>query len=116
MIVVFRAIRSLWYARLRHIDIKLLWPVCLKGASDLDHAKAAFAIHCFNDPAWLDLGEDRLFEFMDKLEAINPPTVYHQTTYSAGNDLPPDEPERRDQLLRPAPPTQGPSGLHRPQD
>ena len=36
------------------------WPQCIAGAPDLDYALAAFAVHCFNDPAWLALGEDEL--------------------------------------------------------
>jgi hypothetical protein len=46
----------------------ILWPICLKGANDLDHAKAAFAVHCFHDPAWQELGEDGIFNFIDRLE------------------------------------------------
>jgi hypothetical protein len=69
MIVVLRAIRSMWHAYQRRIDMKILWPVCVREASDLDHAKAAFALHCYNDPAWQCLGEDAVFEFIDKLEA-----------------------------------------------
>jgi len=36
-------------------------------ARDLDHAKAAFAIHAFNDRAWLALGEDGLRRAIDNL-------------------------------------------------
>ena len=45
-----------WYARCRKIDIRILWPSCLKQARDLNHARAAFATHAFHDPAWLVLG------------------------------------------------------------
>lgn len=47
----------------------VLWPVCLRQAPDLDHAKAAFALHAFNDPAWLFLGEDEIERFIDGLNA-----------------------------------------------
>ena len=67
MIVVFRALRKWWYARCRRIDLDILWPICLRGANDLDHALAAFAIHCFSDPAWLELGEDELIRRIDVL-------------------------------------------------
>ncbi len=65
---MFRWLKSAWYARLRRIDMKILWPECANQASDLDHAKAAFAVHAFNDPAWQILGEDRIKEFIDSLE------------------------------------------------
>lgn len=61
-----------WYARQRAIDVKFLWPICLEGAHDLDHAKKAFALHVFQDPAWLALGEKELFRFVDKLDRIKP--------------------------------------------
>jgi hypothetical protein len=57
-----------WRARQRNLDLVILWPICKQGANDLDHARAAFAVHAFNDPAWLCLGEDAIFEFIDRLE------------------------------------------------
>jgi hypothetical protein len=71
MIAVFIAMRKWWHARQRRIDMDILWPICLKGANDLDHAKAAFAYHCFNDPAWQELGERDIFNFIDRLEAYD---------------------------------------------
>ena len=65
---VWRLIRSWWHARQRQIDLDILLPICVRGANDLDHAKAAFAVHAFNDPAWRELGEE-LFNFIDRLEA-----------------------------------------------
>jgi hypothetical protein len=47
--------------------MEILWPVCLKEAPDLEHAKAAFAIHCFNDPAWQEWGHDAIVDFIDTL-------------------------------------------------
>lgn len=55
---MFRFLRNRWYAHLRRIDIEILWPSCRKLAPDLDHAKAAFAAHAFQDEAWLALGEE----------------------------------------------------------
>lgn len=60
-----------WHARQRATDISILWPSCKKAASpvadefgitrmNMDHAKAAFAQHCFQDEAWLSLGEDEI--------------------------------------------------------
>nr|HEV8010876.1 hypothetical protein [Bradyrhizobium sp.] len=67
---VWHLIVGWWHARQRRIDLDILWPICLKGANDLDHAKAAFAVHAYNDPAWLELGEDRIFQFIDRLERV----------------------------------------------
>jgi hypothetical protein len=60
-----------WYARQRRVDMDILWPMCLKGANDLEHAKAAFTKHALQDPAWLSLGEDQVIKFIDKLEAYD---------------------------------------------
>lgn len=57
---VWAMIMAWWNARRRAIDLEILLPQCLAGANDLDHAMAAFATHCFNDPAWLALGEEEL--------------------------------------------------------
>jgi hypothetical protein len=62
-----RLILAWWHARQRRIDMDILWPICRREANDLDHAKAAFAVHAFNDPAWLELGEDKLFKTIDRL-------------------------------------------------
>lgn len=43
---------SKWRAQQRRIDMETLWPACKKYAPDLDHAKAAFMLHCANDTAW----------------------------------------------------------------
>jgi hypothetical protein len=73
--VVWGAIRAWWHARQRRIDIDVLWPICLKGANDLGHARNAFLVHCFHDPAWLALGEKELMRRIDRL------------TYDAYRDL-----------------------------
>jgi hypothetical protein len=59
---------SPWHAHMRAIDMAVLWPVCRNGAADMDQAKAAFAIHCFNDPAWLALGEQEILRRIDNLK------------------------------------------------
>lgn len=56
-----------WHARQRAIDLDILWPSCKNLAQDIDYAKAAFAVHAYNDPAWLELGEDGLYDFIDNL-------------------------------------------------
>ena len=58
---------ALWYAHLRRIDLEILWPTCRNQATDLDHAKAAFALHAMNDHAWLFLGEEKIIEFIYQL-------------------------------------------------
>jgi hypothetical protein len=50
-----------WHARQRAIDLDILWPSCRDQATTLDHARAAFAVHAFNDPAWIELGEDEIY-------------------------------------------------------
>jgi hypothetical protein len=47
--------------------MKVLWPICKQKSTDLDHAKAAFAVHAFNDPAWLALKEDHIRAIIDAL-------------------------------------------------
>jgi hypothetical protein len=58
---------GLWHKRQRAIDIQLLWPSCRDHASDLDLAKAAFALHAFRDHAWLELGEAEIYRIIDGL-------------------------------------------------
>jgi hypothetical protein len=60
-------IMNWWWARMRRIDLEILWPTCKREARDLDHAKSAFAYHAYNDRAWLCLGEDALFAAIDEL-------------------------------------------------
>jgi hypothetical protein len=64
---LFTIIARWWHARMRRIDLEILWPTCKEEAYDLDHAKAAFAVHAFNDPAWLELGRDELMARIDEL-------------------------------------------------
>jgi len=65
---MIRWIVSLWYARLRKIDVQILWPVCLKYADDLDHAKATFFLHAIDDPAWINLGgEEAILSTIDAM-------------------------------------------------
>jgi hypothetical protein len=59
-VAVWAAILAWWRARQRKIDVATLWPQCLAGANDIDHALLAFTVHAFNDPAWLALGEEEL--------------------------------------------------------
>jgi hypothetical protein len=56
-----------WYARCRRLDLELLWPSCLDYAPTIQHAKAAFAVHAFNDRAWMVLGEQEVTRLIDGL-------------------------------------------------
>lgn len=59
---------KIWNAQNRAFDLKILWPVCKETAEgDLDMAKAAFALHAFNDPSWLCLGEVEIIRRIDAL-------------------------------------------------
>jgi hypothetical protein len=62
-----RWLMNWWRQRQRSIDLSILWPVCKEKATDLDHAKAAFAMHAFHDPAWLALGDDEIKRQIDAL-------------------------------------------------
>lgn len=44
----------------RRIDLQILWPICRDKAKSLDHARAAFAVHAFNEIAWMCLGEEEV--------------------------------------------------------
>jgi hypothetical protein len=61
-------IAAKWHARQRRIDMQILWPLCVKQASSADHAKAAFALHAYNDPAWTCLGEDEIYRIIEGLQ------------------------------------------------
>jgi hypothetical protein len=60
-----------YYARLRHMDMDILWPSILAEAKDLDVAKALLYKHAMMDPAWRILGEEAIVEFIDKLEVYD---------------------------------------------
>lgn len=62
-------LRGLWYARQRKIDLQILWPSCVAVARDLDHAKAAFAVHALGDPAWVFLGHNEAYRIIDELKS-----------------------------------------------
>ena len=53
--------------RRRRLDLQILWPICKQKADTLDHAKKAFAFHCYNDPAWRALGEDEIYRRIEAL-------------------------------------------------
>lgn len=56
-----------WHAKQRQIDMEILWPAFRKHAPDLDHARAGFAMHAFDDPAWMSLGDQELIRMIGEL-------------------------------------------------
>ena len=67
MKTIIQFITKLWNKRRRQIDLDILWPACKENAINLDHAKAAFAVHAFADPAWNDLDHDEKYAIIDRL-------------------------------------------------
>lgn len=62
-------IRNWWWAQQRKTDMKVLWPVCKDQTHSLEQARAVFALHALNDPAWRQhYGGDGLMDFIDTLE------------------------------------------------
>ena len=66
--MIRRARQKKWQYQ-RNFDLNVLWPECKKLAPSLDVARAAFAVHAFNDAAWIEhYGEEKLKEFIGRLE------------------------------------------------
>ena len=57
-----------WYAMQRRMDRRMLWPACRDYAEDLDHARAAFAVHAYMDPAWTSLGDAEMLRQIGELK------------------------------------------------
>lgn len=64
---MIRTLQNWWWARQRAIDLEILWPQCKAQAPDIEHARAAFAIHAFNDPAWVRHYQGDLFRIIGEL-------------------------------------------------
>lgn len=78
MMGLWKRLMDFYDDRRRAIDLKILWPTCVRFADDLHQAKAAFALHAFNDPAWVSLGEE---EIKRRIDALKPPAgVSHDKT------------------------------------
>ena len=60
---------ALWHSKQRSVDLRILWPLCKKHAADMDKAKAAFAVHAFNDIAWMCLGRDEVARRIGELSS-----------------------------------------------
>lgn len=62
---------DLWRWQQRRVDLMVLWPTCKREAVNqgltMEHAKAAFAYHCFHDYAWTYLGEEEIARRIDRL-------------------------------------------------
>lgn len=64
---VWALIRGWWRARQRAIDITSLWPACLELTVNREDARALFGLHVLQDPAWLELGEEKLHDLLERL-------------------------------------------------
>lgn len=57
-----------WHnAKLRHIDIQILWPEIKKQTSNIDEARNAFELHALDDPAWQDMSEAEIYRVIENL-------------------------------------------------
>lgn len=65
---MIRWLRARWHARLRRIDLLVLWPALKELAPDLDQARLAFMIHAMQDASWSSLGESALIRIIGNLE------------------------------------------------
>jgi len=65
---MIRWLRDLYYAKLRRLDLEILWPQCREHAANLEQARAAFARHASSDPAWLILGVDQIDAIIWRLQ------------------------------------------------
>lgn len=61
---MFRWLIGQYYARLRRLDIEILWPTLKDQAADLDHARLAFIVHAMGDPAWTFLPYDDMIQII----------------------------------------------------
>jgi hypothetical protein len=75
-------VKALWYWQRRRDDLRFLWPALLdsatsgasgtasgaSGITNLDEARAAFALHAYDSPAWLCLSPEDLSYRLHNLE------------------------------------------------
>ena len=65
-------VNSLWYWQQRRDDLRNFWPVCLAAAQNIDEARAVFALHAYDSPAWLCLPPEELTRRIYALEDTRP--------------------------------------------
>lgn len=54
--------------RRRDLDVMIFWPSCKKTSESVRQARAAFAYHAMNDPAWtVDMTDHEIIEFVGEL-------------------------------------------------
>lgn len=66
---MIRWLQNWWWARQRQIDMRILWPICVQQAGDLERAKAAFMVHAIVDPAWCRFYEGNLWAAINAFTA-----------------------------------------------
>lgn len=69
--MIWRWITGKYYARLRRLDIEILWPEMVKQAANEYYARSAMLQHAAHDPAWLFLGWDEIERQVDLLPYTN---------------------------------------------
>ena len=65
-------VNACWYWRQRRVDLKILWPACVEQAPNIEEARAVFALHAYDDPAWLALPPEELTR---RLHALKDPAI-----------------------------------------
>ena len=65
---MIRWILGMYYARLRRLDIEVLWPEIRDKAPNIAEARKAFIRHADCDPAWLFLGVAKIDEIIGGLK------------------------------------------------
>ena len=69
MIWLFRLIARMWRAHQRMTDLEILWPSIRAQAPYVEAARAAFAVHAFQDEAWTqDFSQDQIVRIIEGLE------------------------------------------------
>ena len=64
----FNWIMNRWRARLRALDVELLWPECIAAArGNRSLAEVAFAAHMAMDPAYDGLSDNEKRQILDNL-------------------------------------------------
>lgn len=58
----------MWRKRQRDLDIEILWPVCKQECLCLADARRAFFYHCCMDPAWFEVEDNVIINYINELE------------------------------------------------
>lgn len=64
---MFERLKAWWKKRQREIDLEILWPSIKSQAPDIQLARDAFLIHASSDPAYDDMTDMQLADYIEKL-------------------------------------------------